>query len=307
MVSLSGGRSEERGAIVQVCSLVLRQTGAVVESLRLEASRKEAGIFQWIAREFTRCDALLLESDQPFLFEQRTDCCADPGQTGSSVSALGTALAHAGRGLVADALAQDLTTWFLQQWHASEVGGCLLVGGKSTRMGRAKHLIQSQGGITWAEKTVQTLGERLDRLVISGAGVLPYTIAGLPRVPDLPGVGGPIAGILAVLQQYPRVSWIVAACDMPDMRVEALDWLLSLRKPGVRGILPDLCGKGRVEPLLAYYDFRVIEAMQGMVDSGFRRVSRIKETAGIITPCPPDGLRRCWNNINTPKELSNST
>lgn len=182
------------------------------------------------------------------------------------------------------------------------VWGCVLIGGRSSRMGTPKHLIEL-GGQSWVERTVAVLGQVVEQVVVAGGGELPPSLRTLPRVADIAELGGPLAGILAVLRAYPAVSWLVVACDQPDMHPDALRWLLSSRAPGVLAVLPDIAGNGRVEPLLAYYDQAMRPVLEEMAASGHRRMNRLQSVAGVISPCPPAHLHGSWLNINTPGEL----
>ncbi len=182
------------------------------------------------------------------------------------------------------------------------VWGCVLIGGRSSRMGAPKHLIM-QDGLSWVERTVAVLGQVVERVVVAGGGELPLSLTTVPRVADVSGLAGPLAGILAVLRAYPQVSWLVVACDQPDMQIEALHWLLRCRQPGVLAVMPDIAGTGRVEPLLAYYDLAMRPVLEEMAASGHRRMNRLQSVAGVISPSPPAHLHASWRNINTPGEL----
>ncbi|MDR2550704.1 MAG: molybdenum cofactor guanylyltransferase [Desulfobulbus sp.] len=182
------------------------------------------------------------------------------------------------------------------------IWGCVLIGGKSSRMGRPKHLLQ-RGDRTWIERTVTLLRLCVDRVIIAGAGSLPPSLVGVPRVDDVFGLEGPLTGVLAAFRRYPDVSWLVAACDLPDLEEDALRWLLASRAPGVLAILPDLAGDGRVEPLLAYYDRQCRPLLETIASTGQRRMQWLRQMAGVITPQPPIALRPSWRNVNTPQEL----
>jgi len=182
------------------------------------------------------------------------------------------------------------------------VWGCVLIGGRSSRMGRPKHLLR-RAGRTWLELTVQKLMTRVDGVVLSGRGEIPGTLAALPVVPDAPGLQGPLAGLVAVFRWRPGVSWLVSACDLPELDGGALDWLLSFRHPGIRAVLPDLRGNGQVEPLLAYYDCLCGELLEELAARGSLRLSELVGRPGVVTPQPPPALRGAWRNINTPEEL----
>ena len=182
------------------------------------------------------------------------------------------------------------------------VWGCVLIGGRSRRMGRPKHLIEA-GGCSWLERTVLLLGQCVGRVVIVGPGEVPSALAATERLADAEGAAGPLAGILAAFRAHPGISWLVAACDLPDMEIGALHWLLACRAPGVVAVLPDLAGDGRIEPLLAYYDHGCAHLLEAMAAAGQRRMNRLREAPGVITPQPPAHLRGSWRNVNTPEEL----
>lgn len=182
------------------------------------------------------------------------------------------------------------------------VWGCVLIGGRSRRMGQPKHLLAPDGR-PWIEQTVARLRQEVAEVVIAGAGLLPPSLAEVVRVADVDGLAGPLAGILAAFRRYPGVSWLVVACDLPDMETAALQWLLICRRPGVVAVMPDLAGDGRIEPLLAYYDQSCRPLLEAMAASGGRRLNRLREAVGVITPQPPLPLRASWRNVNTPDEL----
>lgn len=189
-----------------------------------------------------------------------------------------------------------------QPGGAGEVWGCVLIGGKSERMGCPKHLLLS-GGVTWLEVIVGKLRERAGQVVVSGMGDIPPALEGITAVDDAPGLRGPLAGILGLFRQLPGKSWLVVACDMPELEVAALDWLLEQRSAGVRAILPDLRGDGRVEPLLAYYDRSCGELLEQAASSGAMRPAWLAGKPGVLTPCPPLHLCSSWRNLNSRDDL----
>ena len=196
-------------------------------------------------------------------------------------------------------VAQELIA---EKWRQTPVWGCVLIGGRSSRMGRPKHLLP-QDGRTWLEQAAKKLAPFVGQVVISGSGLIPETLAGLPRVPDAPGLAGPLAGILAVMRWQPAVSWLVMACDLPDAQPESLSWLLEQRRPGCRAVLPHLNAGGRLEPLLAWYDFRCRPLLEDIAAAGPLRLHRLAEQEGICRAQPPAQLHGSWRNVNTPEEL----
>ena len=183
------------------------------------------------------------------------------------------------------------------------VWGCVLIGGKSSRMGRPKHLIADDTGKTWLERTVDILTPLTDEMVISGAGTLPGPLTGLSRLLDIPGVVGPLTGILSAGRWSPQVSWLVIACDMPHISTEAVEWLLTHRKPGFWGCVPRMVGTDYIEPLFAWYDARASCLFERQALAGEMRISNIARHPKIMNPVIPETLRHGWENINTPEQL----
>lgn len=195
----------------------------------------------------------------------------------------------------------SISAWLERKVKGVPVYGCLLIGGKSRRMGQPKHLLM-ENGQTWLEKNAAVLEEKTTQLVLVGRGDIPPSLAHLPRIPDTPGLAGPLSGMVAVMRWQPQASWLVAACDLPDISGEALNWLLKQRKSGVWGVLPTLEKSTRVEPLLAWYDFRMLPVLEKLVAGGCLRPALAAEHERVKTPAPPLQLQPSWRNINTAEE-----
>jgi molybdopterin-guanine dinucleotide biosynthesis protein A len=138
--------------------------------------------------------------------------------------------------------------------------------------------------------------------VIIGSGEIPNELAEHPRLPDVPDAQGPMAALLSAMRWAPQVSWLVAACDLPEMSLESLHWLLGSRPPGLWATLPSLAGKAVVEPLLAYYDFRCGQLLEEMAANLEFSLSRLVAHPKVISPAPPDQFSCAWQNINTPDQ-----
>ncbi len=183
---------------------------------------------------------------------------------------------------------------------------CLLIGGRSSRMGHPKHLITGKNGLTWLENTVQLLTPFTEQIVLSGAGDVPASLDSLLRLPDVPGVEGPLTGILAAMRWQPDACWLLIACDMPNISSAAIEWLLAQRAEGSWGIVPRLQEGGFVEPLLAVYEAQAKYYFEDLCSSGILRISMVARRSKIATPVVPVKLCHSWSNINTPDELSRS-
>jgi molybdopterin-guanine dinucleotide biosynthesis protein A len=186
-------------------------------------------------------------------------------------------------------------------WARRVVLGGVLIGGGSTRMGQVKSLLRYQGQ-TFVEVVIEVLRERTERVVLLGEGQIPVVSPEIARVPDPPGLAGPLAGILAALRWQRDACWILVACDLPLLRVEAIDWLLEQRRPSRWAVLPKV-DHARVEPLLAVYEPESLELLEEVVASGRRCPRHIASHPAVHTPTPPPDLHACWTNINRPEDL----
>lgn len=294
LLGVCGGEGGHRAAfiagVVEKCDAL--HLSCAVFKLQAPLSEKVYDQLHVLCQQY---DAVLVDSEFPVSFHNLWLSDTERGNAGQLFTFDQSDLASGGA-------TEKVVEWLSRRWLEAPVWGCVLVGGKSRRMGRAKHLLPHKGK-TWVERTVEVLQHQTEQVVISGAGELPDSLGELDRIADIEGLAGPIAGILAALRYQPEVSWLVVACDLPEMNEQALQWLLSHRKIGRHAVLADLEGNGRVEPLLAYYDYRCRRAVEDIVAAGSLRINRLQGAPGVFTDQPPESLHRCWRNINTPREL----
>ena len=200
------------------------------------------------------------------------------------------------------ALLAILDEWLPRLWRAVPVYAGVLIGGASSRMGAAKHLLKSDGR-TWLERTVEQLQGAAVETILLGRGEVPVSLAGMKRLADVPDASGPLAGILSAMRWAPRASWLIAACDLPLLSRAAVDWLLGCRRPGVWAVLPQLSGRPHLETLFSHYDFRARPPLEHLAAAGNFRMADLIHSAPVATPTPPPDLASAWANVNSPGDL----
>ncbi|NCQ34748.1 molybdopterin-guanine dinucleotide biosynthesis protein B [bacterium] len=195
------------------------------------------------------------------------------------------------------ARAEDLIAAHLVACQAAQpLCAGLLIGGRSCRMGRPKQLLRS-GGTSWAESVHAALFAHTPDVCLLGDGPSPAVLADLPRLPDVPGIRGPIAGMISALRWRPGAAWVFAACDMPLLDAAAVDWLLAQRKPGDWAVLPRSPGVERAEPLCAWYDPR----MERLLERCDRPQAVVGESHVRLVDLPAK-LADCWLGFNSPDQ-----
>ena len=173
----------------------------------------------------------------------------------------------------------------------------ILIGGRSSRMGRSKHLLPI-GGQTWLEREASVLQTRISDLCLLGDGAVPASLARLPRIPDVPGVAGPLAGMVAAMRWDPVACWLFVACDMPNLSAEAIDWLLDQQAPGRWAAIPRHPTTGYLEPLGAWYTPRLATALETADPPVI-----LEEHPKVVTPEIPLALAGAWQGLNSPTDL----
>lgn len=177
----------------------------------------------------------------------------------------------------------------------------ILAGGKSQRFGQDKAALFLPGIVT------ECLATGLPVLVI-GRASHPELPASVRCVPDALPDQGPLGGIITALQ-ITQEPILALACDLPDLRQEALAWLIQhweqtedtevlvAAHPHAEDSLSSL------EPLFAIYSPACLPTAEHLLHTGRRSLhgllERSRREVAILSPELATQLR----NVNTPDEL----
>ena len=132
--------------------------------------------------------------------------------------------------------------------------GLVLAGGKSTRMGQDKHLLDYHGqpqaeylyGILQAFCEQTFMSVRADQ--ISGQN------NGYREIVDQNIYRGPFNGLLSAHARYPEAAWLVLACDLPLIDEQTIAELIRTREPKTDGTAMATRKTGLPEPLAARWE-----------------------------------------------------
>jgi molybdopterin-guanine dinucleotide biosynthesis protein A len=183
--------------------------------------------------------------------------------------------------------------------------GVILAGGKSSRMGVNKALLEFEG-----EPLVQRLAQRFQRwfaqvVVVTNTPEV-YAFLGLPMAGDrVPGLG-PLGGLEAGLTASRFEHAFFCACDMPFVAEAFVQHLVRLA-PGHEIVVPQV--DGEFEPMHAVYSRLLLPRIAGNLESKRLRLTSIFEGAQLRV-VPEAEVRRFGDpaqlffNCNTPAEFA---
>lgn len=188
------------------------------------------------------------------------------------------------------------------------MGGLILAGGRSRRMGRDKALLRA-GGVTFLERVASQLRHLPELLLSVGQGEgnagSPYAASGLPLVADRFPDAGPLGGIASALGVCRSNALLVAACDMPLFCRGLADYLAAVIRDG-----DDVCiftdRAGRPQPLCGIYRKRALPILEAQLAAGDLRLQsalarlRTRHFSLEHSAYPDEALA----NVNTPEEFA---
>ena len=185
------------------------------------------------------------------------------------------------------------------------LGGIILAGGRSRRMGSDKAVLDFCG-TRMIDRVTHTLGTVAEPVVVvaratDDVGELPATV-----VEDERPYEGPLCALVAGLRATGTERNIVVACDMPFLNASLLLRLGELLDANIDAVVP--IASGLPQPLHAGYGDCAIEPLLAAIAAGERSLKGSLERLRVRwvpeiewKSLDPDG--RSFLNVNTPEEL----
>jgi molybdenum cofactor guanylyltransferase len=180
----------------------------------------------------------------------------------------------------------------------------ILAGGKSSRMGRDKALIDFEGCPLLLRQLETARKAGAQEIYVSARSEADYRSFPVSVLADdYPGCG-PISGLIAGLRRVSSPLLLVLAVDLPFVSPDLLRRLFGLCRPG-QGAVP--LSRGFYEPLAAFYpplmlphfeqareraEFGLQPVIAKGVERGFLRAYELKEEEKVL-----------FQNWNTPSLL----
>ena len=174
----------------------------------------------------------------------------------------------------------------------------MLVGGRSSRMGRDKALLPFRG-CPLAKWVAAAVAQSAGAATLVGSPEL-YSGVGFPVISDLFPGEGPLGGILTALR-HSTAEWnLIVACDMPEIHAALLVRLLDAARQSEADALLPVTEEGRPQPLCAVYRRTSLTPFETAFSAGTRKVTAA--LAGIRCVRLPVEEVSQFQNVNTPED-----
>lgn len=181
-----------------------------------------------------------------------------------------------------------------------KLNGLVLAGGKSTRMGHDKSVINWHGK-EQKYYLADILKQHCDEVFISCREDQVRDIDGSYKtITDKFTDAGPSTGILSALSQDKHAAWLVIACDLPLIDEQTLNDLIERRATDKVATTYKSPHDGLPEPLITIWEPKSKEVLLSFKEKGYScpRKALINSDTQIIEPANAEALI----NANTPED-----
>lgn len=180
-----------------------------------------------------------------------------------------------------------------------DITGIILAGGKSSRMGTDKGLINFNQK-AFVQNSISAMEPLVTQTMIVSNNP-DYDIFKLKRVEDKIKDAGPLAGLYTGLYHSSTSYNLVLSCDIPLINTKVLEELLMAQEPGVEVV--QLVSNHKKMPLIALYHKNCEHVFLSSLKKGERRVQVALDNCMVKNVILKPEYEIFTTNINTPKEL----
>ena len=178
------------------------------------------------------------------------------------------------------------------------VTGVLLAGGRSSRMGRPKHLLLANGIPFW-RRALDAL-KPTDRVAVSVREELPEFKGKLRQWEDLHKDLGPIGALETTLLRAETPLVLIVPCDAPFLTEGFVRALLAAWEEGADCLI--VRQRDRLNPLMGVYSKTALPAVQEAAERKECRMTALLSHLKWREFAVPEEFETAVWNINTPEE-----
>lgn len=188
-----------------------------------------------------------------------------------------------------------------------DITGLILAGGRGSRMGGTDKGLQPLHGTPMAMHTMMRLTPQTGALMINAnRNLAAYESFGVPVVVDaVPDFAGPLAGMLAGLEQCTTPWMLTAPCDSPFLPADlAARLAAAIDAEGAELAIPvtvDESGRRQVQPVFCLMPVTLAESLTAYLAGGGRKIETWCASHRLAEVLFEDAA--AFANINTLDEL----
>lgn len=178
--------------------------------------------------------------------------------------------------------------------------GLVLAGGKSTRMGHDKSVINWHGK-EQRYYAADLLHQFCNEVFIScREEQVPEIDCRYKTITDNVEGKGPVVGILSAFETKDDAAWLVVACDLPLIDKATIEYLICKRDTNKVATTYKSPHDGLPEPLITIWEPNAKETLYAFKEQGYNcpRKALINSDILMLEPLNPDALI----NTNTPED-----
>jgi len=187
----------------------------------------------------------------------------------------------------------------------NEITGIILCGGKSSRMGVNKALLEYQG-VRLIESILKLHHELFDEVILVTKTPLDYAYLDAEIVSDIIPGRGAISGIYTGLFYASHEHSFICACDMPFLDKEFIEYMLQ-RLDSYDIVVPR-SRDGR-QPLHALYSKKCLRNIEEQIKNNLFKIDYLYNSTKLLEIEPKDidahihcDRERIFFNVNTNKD-----
>lgn len=184
------------------------------------------------------------------------------------------------------------------------VSGVILAGGKSSRYGKNKALVNING-IPLIKRVLRVMETLFPSIVVVTNTPDDYAFLNLPMFVDKIKGLGPLGGIFTGLNVISENAGFFVACDMPFLNSDLIRYLASVRR-GFDVVVPTFSGK--FEALHALYTQNCLPEIEQLIYNGVYQTIQLFQSVSVRYVEEHEMRRfdpelKSFSNINKPDEL----
>lgn len=182
-----------------------------------------------------------------------------------------------------------------------KITGIILAGGKSSRMGQDKGLLELKGK-PLVEYSIEALKPLCSEIIII-ANSDDYKQFGVPVYSDIYINKGPLGGIYTGLKNSKSETNIILSCDTPFITSEYLKWLISKHSTSITFST----WGDKIHPLASIFDRSTIDSIKDLIEKDQLKMMSLqtREEVQIVNAEEnPIFEERIFTNVNTQTELN---